>query len=841
VESASLSGNGQLVSNPTGASGAPYNFTGHGVLASSPKAYAKFSEAAAPHGAGHLSATALSTEFVESASLSGNGQLVSNPTGASGAPYNFTGHGVLSAPVYTTLGAALSGHGVLTTTPAGAAGAPAAFIGAGQLSAPIKVKLKVDLSGQGILGPDPHGGNGGAHTTGHGVLSAPIKVKINGFFTGTGVLTPTPSGAAGAPAAFIGAGHLSATDVPTIPAYLPGDGELSATAPAFGGVSLFGNGVLTGNVESGVQRNALLKGKGQLSATVAATKFILTAAPHGTGHLSSSQTYAKFLISPALHGTGTLTVRAYSTNTYGKGTLSATELAIVPTHPQPHGHLTLATNPAGYAIYFTFTFTFVGTGTLTQTNYQIFYSTAAPSGVGMLVSTAKSTKFFEAPMITGHGVLAATTMQRFSVNAPNTGNGQLSATATALFSRSSSTTGHGVLSARTVLQYVRTSAPHGAGQLSAQVYAKFSEAAALTGHGALATVSKVSSNPHITGHGVLSATAQGGRFLVFPHLTGVGTLAGRVTVRAANVLTFFPVAGTFYAAQSGSTQPEPVNALVTFTPRLPKGELLFIDSFVVSNPTDATQTVNLLGGPNGGTFTLSYAGDTTAPIAYNAAPGDVQAALQALPSIGSGNVSVGTSLFPQAYTVTFTGALANMAVSAISGDGRLLFNVFGAGFCAVSVTVSNVGSNHFVADSAIALPPLTARIWDGVLSTIDYADTPGFQLASSTALLNLEGGIIYDVTFSKITFNEANQDIAPFAFAAPADNTPVDLSSPDLVKLPYQPPSDIVWVPEDPDGDPDDLFMTGPTTWRQRAQRRTLQTCGAVSLTNRVRERGGRL
>src|SRR5206468_2359075 len=51
-----------------------------------------------------------------------------------------------------------------------------------------------------------------------------------------------------------------------------------------------------------------------------------------------------------------------------------------------------------------------------------------------------------------------------------------------------------------------------------------------------------------------------------------------------------------------------------------------------------TWTLVMSDGPTGGTFTLTFSGQTTAPIAFNAAATDVQSALQALSSIGPGNV-----------------------------------------------------------------------------------------------------------------------------------------------------------------------------------------------------------
>lgn len=51
------------------------------------------------------------------------------------------------------------------------------------------------------------------------------------------------------------------------------------------------------------------------------------------------------------------------------------------------------------------------------------------------------------------------------------------------------------------------------------------------------------------------------------------------------------------------------------------------------------QQLTITGSPTGGTFTISFDGQTTAAIAYNASAADVQAALEALSNIGTGNVN----------------------------------------------------------------------------------------------------------------------------------------------------------------------------------------------------------
>lgn len=84
---------------------------------------------------------------------------------------------------------------------------------------------------------------------------------------------------------------------------------------------------------------------------------------------------------------------------------------------------------------------------------------------------------------------------------------------------------------------------------------------------------------------------------------------------------------------------------------------------------DNYQTLSISGTPTGGTFTLTYKGQTTAAIAYNAAAAAVQTALAALSTIGTGNVTCSGGPLPgTAVTIAFTGALANDTTLLTSTD-----------------------------------------------------------------------------------------------------------------------------------------------------------------------------
>ncbi|MGW1998145.1 hypothetical protein [Embleya sp. NPDC001921] len=89
--------------------------------------------------------------------------------------------------------------------------------------------------------------------------------------------------------------------------------------------------------------------------------------------------------------------------------------------------------------------------------------------------------------------------------------------------------------------------------------------------------------------------------------------------------------------------------------------------------TSEVQTVTITGGPTGGTFTLTWSGQTTAAIAYNASAAVVQAALEALSNIGVGDVTcTGGPLPGTAVTVTFGGTLAYTDVAAMTASGASL-------------------------------------------------------------------------------------------------------------------------------------------------------------------------
>lgn len=68
----------------------------------------------------------------------------------------------------------------------------------------------------------------------------------------------------------------------------------------------------------------------------------------------------------------------------------------------------------------------------------------------------------------------------------------------------------------------------------------------------------------------------------------------------------------------------------------------------------------------GGTFTITFSGQTTAAIAYNATAGTIQTALEALSNIAPGDVLVSRDVVTGPITIQFIGTYANTNVAQIT-------------------------------------------------------------------------------------------------------------------------------------------------------------------------------
>lgn len=91
----------------------------------------------------------------------------------------------------------------------------------------------------------------------------------------------------------------------------------------------------------------------------------------------------------------------------------------------------------------------------------------------------------------------------------------------------------------------------------------------------------------------------------------------------------------------------------------PIGVRGFVPVVAGAAPISEVQSLSVTGTPTGGSFRLGLGGQLTGPIVYNTTAAALQTALEALPSLGVGNVTVsGTA--PGPFAVTFGGAYAGI-------------------------------------------------------------------------------------------------------------------------------------------------------------------------------------
>lgn len=196
-----------------------------------------------------------------------------------------------------------------------------------------------------------------------------------------------------------------------------------------------------------------------------------------------------------------------------------------------------------------------------------------------------------------------------------------------------------------------------------------------------------------------------------------------------------------------------VSATVKFIPRVPNGSLIWAPGLlppqgialppiqarfdtdgwlrtIQAAPRDDKQLVTVAGSPTN--YKLAFNGSAaSSTIAGSATATTMKTALEALSTVGAGNVTVGGNPGGP-YTVAFTGALA-------AANQPLLVASAITGGTAPTVTITS--------------------IQDGSLNE-------GVKLVANTAAIDLDE-LIYDTVFSNVIYNKADQIIAPFGFAAP--------------------------------------------------------------------------
>jgi hypothetical protein len=188
-----------------------------------------------------------------------------------------------------------------------------------------------------------------------------------------------------------------------------------------------------------------------------------------------------------------------------------------------------------------------------------------------------------------------------------------------------------------------------------------------------------------------------------------------------------------------------VSATVDIIPRIPSGQLVWASGLtpkvglalapfkarfdtdgylrtIAAQAQNEIQTITVTGTPSG-SFPLTF-GAATATIPFGSASSAVETALEALSTIGAGNVSVGGPTGGP-WQVAFTGVFA-------ATDVALMTTTHGS----VGIQTTRVGALN-----------------------------AGVKLVANTDAINLDQ-LIYDLVFSNVVYNRRDQTIHPIAFVA---------------------------------------------------------------------------
>jgi flagellar hook-associated protein 2 len=105
--------------------------------------------------------------------------------------------------------------------------------------------------------------------------------------------------------------------------------------------------------------------------------------------------------------------------------------------------------------------------------------------------------------------------------------------------------------------------------------------------------------------------------------------------------------------------------------RVAQDSKIKVDGFPSTSPVSEVQTVNLEtapdNDPDGGTFTLTYRGETTDDIDWDATPTQIQAALEELSTVNSGDITVSASI-DDSVTFTFADTLGDVDLLMINSS-----------------------------------------------------------------------------------------------------------------------------------------------------------------------------
>ncbi len=224
--------------------------------------------------------------------------------------------------------------------------------------------------------------------------------------------------------------------------------------------------------------------------------------------------------------------------------------------------------------------------------------------------------------------------------------------------------------------------------------------------------------------GVAKATLENGKIVLTDKASGESGLSLNLTYNANGSPATLSLPSMSVKTQGGGIDASLANfAASNFTQtQAAQNSLIKVDGFPSGSGTCEVQTMSRSTSPDSGTYTLTYEGQTTAPIAYNASVEDIQAALEALSTVNPGDITVDGSsngLADGDITFTFSDNLGDVSMISVNSS-----NLSPAGSPA-TVTETTKGIPTYISRSSNTIDDVIQGV---TLHLHDTTDASGEQI-----------------------------------------------------------------------------------------------------------------
>lgn len=214
---------------------------------------------------------------------------------------------------------------------------------------------------------------------------------------------------------------------------------------------------------------------------------------------------------------------------------------------------------------------------------------------------------------------------------------------------------------------------------------------------------------------------------------------------------------------------------------------------------DAQQTIRITGAPIGGTFTLTYSGQTTAPIAFDSTANAVATALTALSSIGAGNVTV-TGATAGPWLVTFTQTLGAQAIALLLANATSLTPPTTEGAAAPQIIVATT-RNGKAGTNASQMVSLSKMIGGTFTLTYNGQTTAAIPYNSAAAGVATALKALSNIGDNDVAVTGANSGPWLVTFQNALGNQQATVLTVNTTALTNEPPTDYeILTIEDPTG-----------------------------------------